>query len=108
MLITGAPDVLQEVVGDDLHVAGEDDQVDVALQQAQMLGLRLLLVAAHGDVEEGDAELAHVLGEVGVVGDDHRDVHVELSAAVTPEQLEQAVIRLRREDRHPLALCAPR
>jgi hypothetical protein len=37
-----------------------------------------------------------------VVGDDHRDVHRDLPAPVPPQQIQQAVVGLGGEDRHPL------
>ena len=96
-------DLVEEVLGDDLHVAGQHDEVDVALDQLQDPRLGGGLVRPlRGDVEERDAERADVFGGVGVVGDHHRDRHRQLAAAVPPEQLEKAVIRRGGQDRHPL------
>lgn len=39
-----------------------------------------------------------------MVGDHHHHRHVQLTAAVAPQQIKQAVIFPRRHDRHPLRL----
>lgn len=54
-------------------------------------------------MHERHTERADGLGQVGVVGHDHGDVDVELSALRTPQQLHEAVIVLRDEDRDALA-----
>jgi hypothetical protein len=92
------PDGVDELPGQDLHVPGEDDKVHVAAQQPQLLLLRLPFVGSYRDVQEGDRELPDVLGQVGMVGDDAGDAHVELAATVPPQQVEHAVVGLGRED----------
>ena len=54
---------------------------------------------------EGHAEARDLVGEVGVVRHDLHDLHRQLAAAVAPEQVEQAVVEARHEDRHPRALA---
>ena len=87
-------DVVDEVLGEDLHVPREDDEVDVAREQLHDLGFGSRLVRTlGGHVEERDAEASDVLGHVGVIGDHHRDRYGELAAAVTPQQIEKTVVR---------------
>ena len=92
-----------EVARQDLHVAGQHDEVHVALQQPQVLGFGGGLVrAGRRHVEERHPEAADLAGGVGVVGDDHRHADRQLTAAVPPQQVEQAVIVAGGEDGHPL------
>ena len=94
----------EELGGEDLHVAGEDEEVDLA-HRLQRPALRLVLrIRVDGDVLEGEAELLDLLGVLGMVGDDRRDVGAELAAAPAPEQVREAVVFTRDHDRHPLAL----
>jgi hypothetical protein len=55
-----------------------------------------------GHVEERHSERAHVLRRRGVIRDHHGDRDGQVAATVAPQQVEQAVILLRREDRHAL------
>ena len=72
MLMTGAPSRVEEVVAQDLHVAGEHHEVDVPLQEVELALLHRGLVAVRErDVHERHAERAHVGREVRVVGHDH-------------------------------------
>ncbi len=54
-------------------------------------------------MEERDPEGAHVLGEIRVIGDDHGDVHGQLTPPMPPQQVKKAVVGLGGEDRHSLA-----
>jgi hypothetical protein len=100
---------LEEVAGEDLHVARQHDHVDIACEQLEQPGLGFgLAVRRHGDVLEGDAERAHVILEVGVVGGDQGQVGVEGAATPAPEQVEHAVLVAGDQDRHPLALIRVR
>ena len=65
------PHLFQEVAGQNLHVAGEHNKVDVALEEAENLRLRCRLVRPRlrGNVEERDGERPDILGGVRVVGD---------------------------------------
>ncbi|MCW2578958.1 MAG: purU, partial [Blastococcus sp.] len=95
-----------QVVGEDLHVAGQHHQVDLLLPhqvEEDCLRLRLRL-ARHGDVMEGNAvEVGDAL-QVGMVGDDGHDVEVELADRVPEEQVVEAVRILAHHDDHPLPL----
>ena len=66
----------EELLGEDLHVAGEHDEIDVMPPQ-QLEDLQLLLafpVALDREGEEGNAESGrHALEQVAV-GDDDRDL----------------------------------
>jgi hypothetical protein len=45
---------------------------------------------------------AHLLGQIGMIGDHHTHRHVQLTATVAPQQIQQTGILGRRHDRHPL------
>ena len=95
-----------QVVGEDLHVAGEDHQVDPLRPhdvEQRRLGLRLGL-AGDRDVVEGDAVEVGDAREVGVVGDDRDDVEVQLADGVAEEQVVEAVPVLADHDQHALAV----
>ena len=106
MLMTPAGQLAAQVVGEDLHVAGEHHEVDLVLgHQPQQLGLRLRLgVAGDGDVDEGDAVPLRDRRQVGVVGDDQRDVDGQFTQTPAVEQVDQAVVELRHHQQHPAAL----
>src|SRR3954471_6765561 len=53
-------------------------------------------------MQEWHPEGSNGVGEVGMVGDDHRHRHVQLTAAVAPQQVQQAVILLGRQNRDTL------
>ena len=100
-----ATDLREEVLREHLHVASEHHQVDVALEQVQVLTLDLGLgVGRDRGVHERDAEVAHVVTEVGVVADDHRDRHVDLATSLPTDEVEHVVIGLGDQDRDPLGL----
>ena len=105
MLTIGAPTRCQEVADEDLHVAREHDQVEAAgeLLEHRRLGLRLRL-RRDRHVHERDAEARDVVLDVAVVGQHEPDVGVELAAAPAPQQVEQAVVLARDEDRDALAI----
>ena len=106
MLIAGAPSRREEVGREDLHVAGEDEQVDLAAEQLQHPLLRRLPARRlDRHVVEGEAQRGDLVGVVGVVGDDGDDLGAQLAAAPAPEQVGEAVVFARDHDRHPLALA---
>ncbi len=92
-----------ELVGQHLHVAREDDDIDgVLLDEGQqpvlLLGLRL---RRDRQDDEGDAV---ALGEgpaVLVVRHDEGDVHGELPVVVPVQQVDEAVVVLRDHHEHP-------
>ena len=90
----------EELRREDLHVPGQHHQIDVAAQQLELALLGLdpnILGRRH--VKERHRERADLIGEIGMVGDHHHDRHVELTATIAPQQVEQAVIFLGRHDR---------
>jgi hypothetical protein len=98
------PHRLQERRAEDLHVAGEHDEVEVVAQHVEQLGLgRRLGVAGDRDVAERDAEARRLALQLGVVGHHERDLRVQLAATLAPQQLGQAVVVAGDQDRHPLA-----
>ena len=60
-------------------------------------------VPADGTWKNGHAERAYVFGRVGVIRDHHRHRDVQLVPPMAPEQVQQTVIALGGQDRHPLA-----
>lgn len=87
---------------ENLHVAGEDDQVDVVIaHEIQDLGLLLRLgIGGNGEVVEGDVVGSGQGREVGVVGDDQGDLNVKLAGRLTEQQVIEAVADLRDHDHH--------
>lgn len=86
--------------GEDLHVAGEDDEVDVVggaegEDFGLLSGFRL---GGDGEVVEGDVVGGGQGGEVGVVGDDEGDSNGELVGGLPEEEVVEAVADLRDHD----------
>ena len=101
------PDSLRaQVVGEHLHVAGEDDEFDAfalhGLQQPR-LGVGLG-VAGDRDVLEGHAVGPGQLAEVGVVGDHGGDLDRQRAGAGAEQQVVEAVAEPadHEDDPHPL------
>jgi len=89
---------------DDLHVAGENDEIDLPLGEQLQLAV-LGLLPGRGCLrrdDELDAELGGDGLEVGVVRHHQGDLAGELPALVAEQQIVQTVIELRDEDRDPL------
>ena len=107
MLISGHPTSGEELRRQDLHVPGQHHEIDVAAQQVELTTLRLVAdLLGRRDVHERHAERPDLVGEIGMVRDHHHHRHVQLTAAVAPQQIEQAVIFLRRHDRDPFGFAA--
>ena len=105
MLINGQPTFGEELLGEDLHVARQHHQIDVAAQQIEQALFGFCPnVLRRGDMKEWHPERPHLIGEVGMVGDHHRHRHVQLTATVAPQQIKQAVVLLRRQDRDAFGL----
>ncbi len=91
-----------EIIGEDLHVAGEDDEVGfVRLDQRVDILFRLWLIVFrdwdHGVgnfVEVGDSLI------VRMIGNDERDVAGEFAALVTVEEIDEAVVVFRDQNDH--------
>lgn len=80
----------------DLHVAGEHNQVNVVLG-GQLEDLAFLLGlggCGHWEVVEGDVVGCGERREVGVVGDDQGDLNAELTGGLAEEKVVQAVADL--------------
>ena len=83
-----------EVVAQDLHVAGEDHEVD-AVGVDEIEHRRFLAGLAVGldrEVDEGDPVALGDLAAVGVVGHDEGDVDGEPARAPAVQQIDQAVV----------------
>src|SRR5699024_6432246 len=87
----------------DLHIAGENEEVRLPLDEVEDLRLGLGLVRAfRRNMVEGYAEETDFLLHIPMVRDHHGDLDVQLAPLMPPQQFEQAVIGLRREDDHVL------
>lgn len=88
--------------GEDLHVAGEHDEVDVVRfdELEDRLLLRLFRRRGHGQVVERDAVAGGERFCVAVVADDDGDFDGQLAAALAEEKVCQTVQLLAYEDQH--------
>src|SRR5690606_40352994 len=78
-------EVGEEAGRQDLHVAGEDDQVDLADHEVELCGLGpVARLRGDRDVVVGNAPDGGGLPQVGVVGDHYADVRVQVAGAVAP------------------------
>jgi hypothetical protein len=55
-------------------------------------------------MQEWHRKRTHLIGQIWMVGNHHHDRHVELAAAIAPQQIEQAVVFLGRHDSDALWL----
>jgi hypothetical protein len=85
---------------EDLHVPREDDEVDgVGLTEGEDFGLlRGFRLRSDGEVVEGDIVGGCQGGEVRVIGDDERDVDVELGGGLPEEKVVETVADFRDHD----------
>ena len=98
--------VVDEIVGENLHVAGEDHEIGVVLFDQRMdlfLGLPFILLCDRDDgvwdfVEVGDRLV------VRVIGDDQRDVAGKFAALVSIQEIDEAVVIFRDQDDHARAM----
>ena len=103
MLITGTPSALEEVAGEDLHVAGEHDEVDVAAAaRAARASASGLPPRSTGTWWYGTPKPSTSARWSGWFETTSTIVGVELAAALAPQQVEQAVVLARDEHRHAL------
>jgi len=99
-----------ELVGEHLHVAGEDGEIGAMLADERDLLLLgdLLVLFRDGDDDEGNSvEVGDGL-VIGVIGDDQRDVAIEFPDLVAVEQVDETVVILRNHDYHSFALARVR
>ena len=94
-----------ESFGEHLHVAGQDDEIDVVLgHEPEQRGFGVQSGGrGHGHVLEGDAVPGHRRTQIRMVGDDDRDVDRELAGPPAVEKVDQAVVVLgdHHEDARP-------
>ena len=110
MLIAWPDELAAHVVGEDLHVAGEYDEMDAELvvQRQQLLLGRGLRLRGDRDVAELDAMAAHQGLGVAVVGDHHRDVDLQAAVGRAEQQVVEAVQLLADHQQGSVGnLCAP-
>jgi hypothetical protein len=105
----GPPELREELLREHLHVAGEHDEVDALLAQQRELALLLLALVLLPDREDaiGDPELPRDPLEIRVVAHDQRDLAAELPGLVAQEQVVEAVVGARDEDRHAFHVIRP-
>jgi len=103
----------REIVRQDLHVAGEHDElgagrVDQRHDARFLLGLGIL--RDRQMVEGHRTEIAPRVGLARMVGDDADDVHGEFADTLAIEQIDEAMVELGGEQQHAAALapCADR
>ena len=89
-----------DLVGEDLHVAGQDDELHVfGGDEVEELALRLgLRVLRDGDVEEGDAVELGDGRQVRVVADDRDDVDGQALRLGAVQEVSEAVALARHHD----------
>ncbi len=92
---------IQDRVAEDLHVAGQYDQIDVLLLEESQHGALLLCLVYHRQVVVGDAEIAGGLGVVGMIADHQGDLGGELLHAPPRQQVVHAVRLLGHQQGHP-------
>src|SRR3954447_244080 len=95
-----------EIIRQDLHVAGEHHEIRLVLVDKSMkasLSLGLVLFAHRHDLVRNLVEIRNGLS-VGMVGDDQWDLAREFAALLAIQKIDEAVIILRNENHHPRAL----
>ena len=103
MLMIRAGSARDEIAGEDLHVAGQHDEVDAARPSRAARALLLALVLARdGKDVELDPELLGDGLQIRVVAHDERNLAGELAGAVAQQQVVQAVVGTSRR-RSPFA-----
>lgn len=97
-----------DVVGEDLHVAGEDHGFDaVFLQQGKLPGFGLRFIGGgDGDDVEGDAEAFGGGAQGIVIGDDEGDVGFQFAGFVAAEEVVEAMRVLADKKGEAVALVA--
>jgi hypothetical protein len=100
----GAVEAFQEFPRQDLHVAGQDHEVDVVLVEERELAHLLLGLVLRGDREHPirDSELLGDALVVRMVAHDQRNLAAQLPGLVAQQQVVEAVVGPRGEDRHAL------
>ncbi len=84
---------------EDLHVPGQHHQIHVSVQQVELAPLCVHAnILGRRHIQEWHGKRAHLIGEIGMVGNHHHDRHVEIAATIAPQQIEQAVVFLGRHD----------
>ncbi len=91
---------LADCGGDDLHVAGEDDEVGtgVALDALHFEKCGVFIRGAHGDVVERQSLALDGGAEVFVVPDDAGDIASQFARPPAPEEVGKAVSKARDHD----------
>jgi len=89
----------KELGRENLHVSGQHDQVHVSAQQIELTPFCVHpIILGRRYMQEWHGKWAHLICEIGMVGNHHHDRYVELTATIAPQQIEQAVVLLGRHD----------
>jgi hypothetical protein len=94
---------LEELTGQNLHVASQPDDVNATDDELEELRLGLPPTAG-GDVNlvERDAERRDVLAQIGVIGDGKLDIRIQLAAPPKPQDVKCPMVMPRDEQCEPL------
>src|SRR5580765_1899354 len=99
----GYADLLEEFGRENLHVSREDDEIDLAGEELDHARLCLCLGSRRDwDVVIGDTEAGDIDGAVGMVREDGDNVCIELATAPAPEEVQEAMVVTRGEQRYAL------
>jgi len=93
---------VDEIVGENLHVAREHQKVDIVLLDQRVDLLLGLLLVFFGDRDNGVRNFVEISNGliVGMVGNDERDFAGEFAALMAIEQIDEAVVVFRNQDDH--------
>src|ERR1700730_18537628 len=87
---------VHEMVGKNLHVAGQDYEVRFVLSEQRLDSFLCLVLVVFGDGDDGVRNFVEI-GErsiVGVVGDDQRKVAGEFTTLVPIQKIDQTMVIL--------------
>ncbi len=107
--MTGRVQRFEKRLREHLHVAREHDQIDaLGLEQLELAALLLVLGrGGHREDPVRDAELPGERGVIGMVAHDQRDLAGELPRAMAQQQVVEAMVVARNEDRDALDRVRP-
>lgn len=105
----GYADLLEEFGRENLHVSREDYEIDLAGKELEHARLCVSLGSRRDwDVVIRDTEAENIDGVVGMVREDGDNVCIELATAPAPEEVQEAMVVTRGEQRYALAFARVR
>src|SRR5580658_847497 len=93
---------IDEVVGQNLHVAGQHHEIGPVLGDERVNRVFSLLFVVFGDRDDRVGSLVKI-GQalvVGMIGNDQRDVASQFAALLAVKKIDQAMVVLRDENDH--------